>query len=80
VLEAVGEVRFDTEGPYVVFGEGKLLTQLQLVIPAFPIASYQQDGPWHVRFNSPGCYGLQIDWLQGTEQIIFRAEAEPSSG
>ena len=34
---------------------------------------YQGDGSWYIRFNAPGCYGLQIDWLNGTEWIIFRA-------
>jgi hypothetical protein len=79
-LDAVGEVRFDTEPAFVVYGEGTLLAQLQLVIQAFPLASYQQNGIWHIRFNSPGCFGLQIDWLRGTEHIILRAKSEPNAG
>jgi hypothetical protein len=79
-LDAVGEVRFDMEPTLVVSGEGGLLGQLQLGIQAFPAAKYQVDGMWHIRFNAPGCYGLQLDWLHGTERIVIRAIAQHSAG
>ena len=79
-LDAAGEVRFDTEPKFVVSGEGGLLGQLQLVIQAFPAATYQVDGMWHIRFNAPGCYGLQLDGLHGTERIVIRAIAEHGTG
>jgi hypothetical protein len=74
-LDTAGVVRFnDVTGP--------LLTQLQILVPVEPFLPepfsppYQMHGDWYIRFNAPGCYGLQIDWLQGTEWIIFRTEAE----
>jgi hypothetical protein len=76
-LDRAGVVRFnDITGP--------LLAQLQLMVPMQAIAPpfappYRQYGSWYIRFDAPGCYGLQIDWSQGTEWIIFRAEAGQGS-
>jgi hypothetical protein len=70
-LDKAGVVGFDQyPGP-------PLLTQLPIMAPLVPSSPpYQVEGDWYIRFNAPGCYGLQIDWLQGTEWIIFRAAAE----
>jgi len=69
-LDRAGMIRFnDVTGP--------LLTRLQILVPKEPSPpQFQVDGAWYIRFNAPGCYGLQIDWLQGTERIIFRAQME----
>jgi hypothetical protein len=71
-LDAAGVVRFNTLTEPGV--SGPLLTQLQILVPTKPATpAYQDDGNLYVRFDAPGCYGLQIDWSQGTEWIIFRA-------
>lgn len=68
-LDSVGAVRFNAIG-------GQLLTQLQILVPIESSSPpYQVDGGWYIRFNAPGCYGLQMDWLHGTEQVFVRAEA-----
>jgi hypothetical protein len=64
----------------VLSGGASLVAALPMVIPAEPTVPYQLDGIWRVRFNAPGCYGLQIDWPQGMEQIIVQAEAEQGTG
>ena len=75
-LDEAGVIRLNSlTGPTVA---GPLLAELPIMVPLEPIAPpfappYQQYGSWYIRFNAPGCYGLQIDWLQGTEWIIFRA-------
>jgi hypothetical protein len=75
-LKARGQ-RLDSSGA-VRFNEvtGPLLAQLQIMVPMEAIAPpfappYQDYGSWYIRFNAPGCYGLQIDWSQGSERIIF---------
>jgi hypothetical protein len=73
-LDKAGAVRFDD---YL----GPLLTALQVIVPEQPSSpQFQVDGGWYIRFNAPGCYGLQIDWLKGTERIIFQAEAGQTTG
>jgi hypothetical protein len=79
-LDAAGEVRFDTEPTFAIAGADPLRAALLMVIPAQPTVAYQVDGYWYVRFNAPGCYGLQVDWPRGTEWIIFRAVDEPGAG
>jgi hypothetical protein len=66
-LDAAGKVWFNALG-------GPALSELQILVPLGQSSPpYQQYGDWYIRFNTPGCYGLQVDWSRGTERIIFRA-------
>ena len=66
-LDAPGDLRFDGPG-------GPLLADLRTVVPAAHQPGVPQEiGGWYIRFNAPGCYGLQFDWLEGSEVIAFRA-------
>jgi hypothetical protein len=66
-LDQPGELRFISLG-------GPLLSELPISVATGSASSaYQEAGSWYIRFNAPGCYGLQVDWLNGTEWIIFRA-------
>jgi hypothetical protein len=69
-LDAIGAIQFNVRG-------GPLLPALQTVITARPMALYQAFWNWSVRFQTPGCYGLQVDWLQGTEVLVVWAEQKP---
>jgi hypothetical protein len=67
-LDAAGKVWFNSVN-------GPALPQLQMMVPLDPSSPpYKPYGGWYIRFNTPGCYGLQVDWSRGTERIIFRAE------
>jgi len=67
-LDAAGQVWFNAV-------DGPALPQLQMTVPLVEASSlFLEYGAWYIRFNRPGCYGLQIDWSQGAERIIFRAE------
>ena len=66
-LDQPGQMGFNSYG-------GPLLPELHINVATVSSSSpYQGDGNWYIRFNAPGCYGLQVDWLNGTEWIIFRA-------
>jgi hypothetical protein len=68
-LDAAGKIWFNSPN-------GPALPQLPMMVPLDLPSSepYQLYGNSYMRFNTPGCYGLQIDWSRGTERIIFRAE------
>lgn len=67
-LDASGSVQFNIY-------EGPLQSAARMVVYAQPGAAFQAaGGAWYIRFNGPGCYGLQLDWPNGTERIVFRAE------
>ncbi len=72
-LDASGSVRFNAPNE-------PLQSTVRIVVQAQPAALYQEYGNWYIRLNAPGCYGLQIDWLQGTERIIFQAQLEQGTG
>lgn len=69
-LDASGQVAFNQPG-------GSLEAAAQFAVPpGAPVSDgsgYQAIGNYYMRFNAPGCYGLQVDWLGGAERIIFRA-------
>ena len=71
-LDGQGAVLFNQYG-------GPLLTEAQIDVPVskVPVSGaspqYAGVGGWYIRFNASGCYGLQVDWPQGTETIIFSA-------
>jgi hypothetical protein len=68
--------RLDQPGP-VRFNEylGPLLSAVQLVVQANASSGpYQVALINYIRFNAPGCYGLQVDWLQGAEIIVVNAQ------
>jgi hypothetical protein len=68
-LDQPGDIRFNALG-------GPLLSELPISVATGSSSSpYQEAGNWYIRFNAPGCYGLQVDWLNGTEWIIFRTSA-----
>jgi hypothetical protein len=68
-LDAGGSIRFNAVS-------GPLLSQLHITVPTGPASMpYQEYGAWYIRFNAPGCYGLQVDWPNGTEHIVVRTQA-----
>lgn len=66
-LDAPGLVEFNLPG-------GSLEGAAQFTVFPAGGSGYQTLGGYYIRFNAPGCYGLQVDWLGGAERIIFRAE------
>jgi hypothetical protein len=65
-LDAAGAMQFNALG-------GPLLPQLRTVMASRPAALYQAVWTWSIRFQAPGCYGVQIDWRHGTEVIVVWA-------
>lgn len=65
-LDAPGIVEFNLP-------EEPLRTVAEFDVQTRPGTSLQLEDGYYIRFNAPGCYGLQVDWSGGTEEIIFQA-------
>jgi hypothetical protein len=66
-------MRLDASGAVTFVGDGLALTSTLMTTVEMPMNVYQIVGQWYIRFQAHGCYGIQIDTLDTTEDIIFRA-------